>query len=210
MHGPALGVIVQSVLEGMPLLPGEYSPPASALFPTPDARAGSVGVDPGRGGRPNSGGEDLKTKVLGAFTALPTPTTQDATNIGGPAQGRRHSPGLNYLAPLVVGVRDDLDPPGEQLAIAMPGEQVPVDWGPFAHHVGVWEVVMRRRAPYPVEPGPDGPRLSVRFVEWMQGLPDGWVSKVPDISYRQALTALGNGVVWQQAAAAIEHLREDR
>ena len=38
------------------------------------------------------------------------------------------------------------------------------------------------------------------------GLPAGWVTDVPDLSRNAHLKALGNGVVPQQAAAAIRHL----
>lgn len=48
-----------------------------------------------------------------------------------------------------------------------------------------------------------GQRLSPRFVEWMMGLPDGWVTDVPGLSRNDMLRALGNGVVPQQAAAAV-------
>ena len=44
-------------------------------------------------------------------------------------------------------------------------------------------------------------KLSSRFVEWMMGLPDGWVTGV-GLSRSQELKMLGNGVVPQQAAAA--------
>jgi hypothetical protein len=160
MHGPALGVIVQSVVDGEPLLPGSYSPSKAELFPTPDARAGSVGVDPG------------------------------------------------WLVPTIAR-RDELDPPGEQLMLAMPGDEPDIDWGPFADVVERWAVVLGRPAPYPLEEGPDGPRLSVRFEEWLMGLPAGWVADVPGVSYRQALTMLGNGVVPQQVAAALEVMTGD-
>ena len=70
-----------------------------------------------------------------------------------------------------------------------------------------WEQVMGRPAPSPTEPGNNGrPRLSPRFVEWMMGLPDGWVTGVPGITRSAALTALGNGVVPQQAALALDLL----
>ena len=39
----------------------------------------------------------------------------------------------------------------------------------------------------------------------MMGLPAGWVTNV-DISRNDQLKALGNGVVPQQAAAAIRHM----
>jgi DNA (cytosine-5)-methyltransferase 1 len=38
------------------------------------------------------------------------------------------------------------------------------------------------------------------------GLPEGWVSEVPEISMNEALKLCGNGVVPQQAEMAIRHL----
>lgn len=38
------------------------------------------------------------------------------------------------------------------------------------------------------------------------GLPDGWVTEVPGLSRNEQLKALGNGVVPQQAAAAVRHI----
>ena len=49
--------------------------------------------------------------------------------------------------------------------------------------------------------------MSSRFVEWMMGLPDGWVTGV-GLSRTQELKMLGNGVVPQQAAAAYGWLLE--
>lgn len=40
----------------------------------------------------------------------------------------------------------------------------------------------------------------------MMGLPAGWVTEVPDLTRNEQLKALGNGVVWQQAAAALTFL----
>lgn len=40
----------------------------------------------------------------------------------------------------------------------------------------------------------------------MMGLPEGWVTGVPGITRNQMLKMLGNGVVTQQAAAALTHL----
>jgi DNA (cytosine-5)-methyltransferase 1 len=47
--------------------------------------------------------------------------------------------------------------------------------------------------------------LSHFFVEWMQGLPEGWVTGC-GLSRTQALRVLGNGVVPAQAAAAVRTL----
>jgi DNA (cytosine-5)-methyltransferase 1 len=49
-------------------------------------------------------------------------------------------------------------------------------------------------------------RLSPAFVEWMMGLPAGWVTDVPGIGRNDALRLLGNGVVPQQAQAAVAWL----
>jgi len=40
----------------------------------------------------------------------------------------------------------------------------------------------------------------------MMGLPEGWVTDVPGLTRAQQLRALGNGVVPQQAAAALRLL----
>lgn len=50
-------------------------------------------------------------------------------------------------------------------------------------------------------------RLNARLVEWMMGLPNGWVT-APEIGLtrNEQLKALGNGVVPQQAALALRTL----
>lgn len=76
-------------------------------------------------------------------------------------------------------------------------------WGQYAAAIYRWETITRP-APAPTEPGPKGsPRLAARFTEWMMGLPDGWITDVPGITRNEALKLAGNGVVPQQAAAAL-------
>ena len=48
-------------------------------------------------------------------------------------------------------------------------------------------------------------KLNAKFVEYMMGLPNGWVTDV-DMGRRQHLKILGNGVVPQQAKLALELL----
>jgi DNA (cytosine-5)-methyltransferase 1 len=48
-------------------------------------------------------------------------------------------------------------------------------------------------------------KLNPKFVEYMMGLPVGWVTGL-DISRAQQLKLLGNGVVPQQAYYAIDKL----
>lgn len=58
-----------------------------------------------------------------------------------------------------------------------------------------------RRPPNPLDQG----RLNAKFVEYMMGLPEGWVTDLP-LSRSQQLKILGNGVVPQQAYLALELL----
>ena len=48
-------------------------------------------------------------------------------------------------------------------------------------------------------------KLNAKFVEYMMGLPEGWVTDL-DLSRSQQLKMLGNGVVPQQAHYALELL----
>ncbi|MDO0912899.1 DNA cytosine methyltransferase [Streptomyces sp. DT2A-34] len=79
-------------------------------------------------------------------------------------------------------------------------------WGPYAAAITRWERATRP-APRPTD---DAGRLSARFVEWMQGLPPGWVTSTPGLGRPAQLTALGNGVVPQQAARALQILAPPR
>ena len=107
-----------------------------------------------------------------------------------------------------------------------------VAWGDYEPAVRRWEAVLGRPAPAPTEqdwaawrarfnrrradrrpvgmrgpiPPPPSPRLSPRFVEFLMGLPEGHVTGVSGLSRNDQLKALGNGVVWQQAAEAIRRL----
>jgi len=132
-------------------------------------------------GNGNGHGASLSIEAL---RLLPTPSVADAT--GGHANrsgDRSHE-------------------------LLLPGVVRSVDFGTYTPAITRWEA-LTRPAPSPTEPtGRDGAhRLSPRFVEWMQGLPDGWVTDPAiDISRNEQLKALGNGVVPQQGAAAVRHL----
>jgi DNA (cytosine-5)-methyltransferase 1 len=77
------------------------------------------------------------------------------------------------------------------------------DWREYTPAIRRWERVVGRPAPYPVEPGTRGqPRLASRFVEWLMGLPAGYVTDL-GLPRSGELRALGNGVVPQQAEAAL-------
>jgi DNA (cytosine-5)-methyltransferase 1 len=81
------------------------------------------------------------------------------------------------------------------------------DFAEFQPVIDRWAAVVGRRATYPVLTGAHGaPVNSPRFVEWMMGLPEGWVTDIPALSVADMLQLLGNGVVPQQAALAITRL----
>ncbi|HEX3778409.1 MAG TPA: DNA cytosine methyltransferase [Pseudonocardiaceae bacterium] len=76
-------------------------------------------------------------------------------------------------------------------------------WGPYGPAVRRWELVLGRPAPDPVVVGRRGGRqLNPVFVEWLMGLPAGWVTEVAGLSRNEQLHLLGNGVVPAQALLA--------
>lgn len=86
-----------------------------------------------------------------------------------------------------------------------------IQWGQFEPAVRRWEQ-LTRPAPAPTEIGAKGgQRLSPRFVEWMMGLPAGHVTDpAVGLSRNEQLKACGNGVVPQQAEAALRYLLDVR
>jgi DNA (cytosine-5)-methyltransferase 1 len=78
-------------------------------------------------------------------------------------------------------------------------------WGEYAPAIERWQHVIGRPAPAPTVHRNDRDRLNPVFVEWMMGLPEGWVTG-HGLSPAQELKMLGNGVVPQQAALALRLL----
>ncbi|MEC3979892.1 hypothetical protein [Amycolatopsis sp. H20-H5] len=74
-----------------------------------------------------------------------------------------------------------------------------------------WELITGRPAPYPTQPGRHGrPVLAPVFVEWLMGLPPDWATaETLDLPRTAQLRALGNGVMPQQAAHALDQLLAD-
>jgi DNA (cytosine-5)-methyltransferase 1 len=157
--------------------------------------------------------------AIEAQRLLPTPATSNgkseramtaSTDNGRRSGGGQSSPlGLDEVTSLLSGHRPehlpgraDLPPASREIVEAITGTGSL--WGPYAAAVQQWETTLGRAAPAPTETGPKGsPRLAAAFPEWMMGLPAGWVTDVPGITRNEALKALGNGVVPQQAAAAL-------
>jgi len=80
-------------------------------------------------------------------------------------------------------------------------------WGRYADAITRWEHITGRPAPAPaLLNDADGPRPAPAFVEWLMGLPTGWVTGTDDLTQNQQITALGNGVLPLQAARALASL----
>lgn len=81
-------------------------------------------------------------------------------------------------------------------------------WGRYADAIAHWEHITGREAPAPtILNDTPRPRPAPEFVEWLMGLPQGWVTDSPELlTVNQDLAALGNGVVPVQAATALRHL----
>lgn len=166
---------------------------AVTLLPTPTAQ--NYGTNQGgAAGRTGAVRESLDTMArngrFGDVVLLPTPTLRDATR------------GAGWGAQ-----------PGRPLSETI--QRVAVEWGPYAAAVHRWEAVFGRPAPAPTQISPRNgkPQLSAHFVEWMMGLPEGWVTDVPDLAPRAnghrnaCLSLLGDGVMpWQGAVAFIDLL----
>ena len=81
-------------------------------------------------------------------------------------------------------------------------------WGKYAAAIAQWEAI-HGPAPVPTKPGRNGrPKLNPAFAEWMMGAPAGWITDTPGVTDNEALKMAGNGVVEQQAFAAIRNMIE--
>lgn len=147
-----------------------------------------------RHGNGNGHGKSLEIE---AQRLLPTPKASDGPN-GGP--GMRNGRGE---ADALLGVVTLLPTP----KATNNENRQNLDFGPYTAAIRRWEHIIGRPAPSPTEPGQnDRPRLSPDFVEWMMGLPEGFVTDVPHVTRTAQLKMLGNGVVPQQAALALSVL----
>jgi DNA (cytosine-5)-methyltransferase 1 len=115
---------------------------------------------------------------------------------------RRANRNLSDEAGQIIN-RPDRAKPRDSLAIVPNSD----NGGRLGHVQGLQERYDPRRpmhmqtVPAPLEQG----RLNVEFVEYMMGLPKGWVTDV-GLSRAQQLKILGNGVVPQQAYYALQLL----
>jgi DNA (cytosine-5)-methyltransferase 1 len=168
----------ESAVEGYEPGAGRHSD-MGGLLPTPRGSDGAKG-SPGQRGSHG----DL-TLPAAAVQVLPTPTSADGR--GGPGGHRGGGPNLRTTVAALPTADESR-------------------WGVYTGAVARWELHLGRPVPEPTQPGTHGrPVLAPVFVEWLMGLPHGWVTDLP-IPRTLALRVLGNGVVPQQAAVALHLL----
>jgi DNA (cytosine-5)-methyltransferase 1 len=149
------------------------------------------GQEEGRWARADAGGRGGVPAPAGKLSLLPTPAARHWKS-GASNLMEENSRPLNEFAVNYLARRTNW--------VATNG----VDYGPAIRR---WEAVLGRPAPEPCEPGERTAwRLSPRFTEWLMGLRAGHVTEVPGLTRNQQLHALGNGVVPQQAEAALRLL----
>lgn len=140
--------------------------------------------------------------------ADPTRELHYRTGHVGPSGGAEHPDGHSSLAD-ANGEREH-EPPGVVTNIAgwsADRDLRPDRWGVYAPAVARWERITGRMAPEPKVTGARGAKvLSPYLLEWMMGLPTGYVTGVPGLTRGQMGKLLGNGVVPQQAEYAIRGL----
>lgn len=163
-------------------------------------------------GNGNGHGKSLHIEAL---RLLPTP---EATQSGStPEQHLARKPGRSRVTSLNIVAEYQLlptptaeRPDGRKSDAFREGRTTFFDvveqdqWGEYAPAVARWEALTRPAPASTLPTGREGKhQLSAPFVEWMMGLPPGWVTDT-DTTRNEQLKALGNGVVPQQAAEAIK------
>jgi DNA (cytosine-5)-methyltransferase 1 len=139
-------------------------------------------------------------QVPGDGRLLPTPDTGcspkgHGRRGGRPGNGHQSGQGLDVTAAALAGAPAPLAADGQTV------------WEEYEPAIRRWESVLGWPAPPPAEPGPSGrPRLAAEFAEWLMGLAPGFMTRVPGIPRTRQLKIIGNGVVPQQAAAALRLL----
>lgn len=152
----------------------------AALLPTPRATDGTKGGPNQRG---SSGDLMLPSAVQ---TLPPTPTAADSASSGSAG----YTTGNDGTTLTDATVRQ------------------PARWGEYGPAIRRHELAFGRPAPEPTKPNAKGnPKLSDLFDEWLMGLPAGWITDVPGITWNETLKACGNGVVPRQATEGLRFLR---
>ncbi|WP_166845095.1 DNA cytosine methyltransferase [Isoptericola sp. BMS4] len=145
-----------------------------------------------------------KSLAIEAQRMLPTPTTRDHKGHNQRGDTTCLTGALMPTPRASDGTHGGPNQHGSAGDLAMPAAVQPARFGQYAPAITRWEHITGTPAPDPTGKH-DAPRLAPAFVEWLMGLPAGWVTDT-DTTRSEQLRALGNGVVPHQAAEALRHL----
>lgn len=210
-------------LERGPHAPVGGSEPVELLLPTPCAQNSGNTPENHLAKKPGLHGD-----VIYRGDLLPTPSTADGDgghlNRSGARSAELLLPGVarayenGDLLPTPEAKNAHAGPDyarmsregsgGHDLVTALAYHEVEASrWGRYAPAIERWEA-LTRPAPSPTEPNSKGnPRLHAPFAEWMQGWPAGWCTDPAlGLTRNEQLRIIGNGVVPQQAIAALRYL----
>ena len=189
-------------------LTGQILALAGHLLPTPRATEGSNGGPNQRG---SSGDLTLSSATV---RMLPTPRTSDTNGSGAHGTGGLDLRTAVTLLPTPKAADGEFGLPRTsgrppEMSTHLATRLRYTDFGDYASAIRRWEQVTGHPAPPPTEPTGRGgaQRLSAKFAEWMMGLTPGWVTGIL-ISRTEQLRAIGNGVVPQQAVAALVDMKQ--
>ena len=156
-----------------------------------------------------SPGAAVRPSLDGIIQLLPTPRSSDTNGAGAHGQGGLDLRSAIDLLPTPTSERPDARKSDAFAA----GRGTFFDivenskWSKYAASIARWEAIHGPApAPTMTSPRSGNQQLSPAFTEWMMGLPTGWITDVPGITRNEALKACGNGVVPQQAIAALRHM----
>lgn len=170
------------------------------LLPTPTTNLGANGGSQNPEKR-RAGGHSVSLQDVAEHRLLPTPAAGNFNDGEDVAAWDARRARVKATSTAGNGMGEPLGIAAKRIAETL--------FGDYAPAIRRWEQVTGHPAPPPTEPtGRNGAqRLSARFAEWMMGLPPGWVTDIP-ISRTEQLRAIGNGVVPQQAVAALTDMLE--
>ncbi len=183
------------------------------LLATPGAYDGERG-GPQDPSKRRAGGHYVTLQDQAVFELLPSPMAADGDR--GSLTFARGNPTLKGALLPTPSVSDGtgghVNRSGarrDELLLNGIAQTMAVEWGVYEPAIRRWEYIRGIEAPCPVEPGQKGNmRLAPLFVEWMMGLPPGWVTGVEGLSRAKQLKLLGNGVVPLQVYYALRELLE--
>ena len=182
-----------------------------SLLPTPDTHAAGGAQ---AASKRRQGGHAVRLQDQ-AVELLPSPMAADGSR--GSTTFARGNPTLKgallptpSVATATGGQTSRSGSRSDEKLLGGLAQDMAVEWGAYEPAIRRWEYIRGIEAPCPVEPGKNGnPRLSPQFVEWMMGLPPGWVTGIEGLSRAKWLKLLGNGVVPQQVYLATVLLLQD-